>query len=71
MLIVGSFTTSLVIGYAVFLYKWLQKYRKYRNSVNKLLKTPTLNINEIFALFQNEPVGKKKYVIVKGKQASI
>ena len=66
MLLVGSFAASVIFSYVFYLYKWLKKYRIYRKSVNRFLKAPTLNINEVYDIFQNEPVGKKKYIIAKG-----
>lgn len=66
MLIVGSFFTSVIIGYAVYVYKWLKRYRAYRRSLYRLEKSPVLNVDEVYKIFTDALPGKKMFVIAKG-----
>ena len=71
MLIVGSFFSSLILGYGIYIYKWFKMYRQYHSTLKRLLKTPTLDISDLHALLKYEPVGKKIDVIVKGTKINV
>ena len=66
MLIVGSFFTSVIISYAVYVYKWLKRYPAYLRGLYRLEKSPVLNVDEVYKIFTDALPGKKMFVIAKG-----